>query len=137
MKSLLLAAILLLLASQTLSASNEALVGLWKSDSELTIASYKSSKSVSPEGERALDEMFGKLTLNFGSEEVQVDRGIAGVEVVSTPYRISESDAEHVVIEFINPDGSIDEIAEYHFEGQCIKRKQPDKEWHEYFCRVQ
>ncbi len=134
MKPLLLVTILLLFACTTVTASNAVLLGLWKSDAAQTIASYKSTKTVSAEGQQSLERMFGKITLNFGAKEVLIDGGVPGVEAVSIPFRIRDSDGEHIVVEFLKPDGSVDETAEYHFEGDCMKRQQ---EWYEYFCQVQ
>ena len=126
---------LLLFGVAETGLSDWPLMGTWKSNAPLTIESIESVRELSPEVRAAYGRMFGKTTLTFSEDSVEVDPAIPGAEIFSLPYRVVESTSEKITIEYGSPD--TDETAVYFFENICMKRKQPGHDYFEYWCKVE
>ena len=114
-----------------------ALQGTWLSNAELTIKSIESKKELTDEARAAYVSMFGKMKLTFETDEVIVDHGIPAPTstVFREHYQIRSSGTDYVVVEF-GRSATKTEKAKYIFDDNCIKRKQVNAEWFEYFCKI-
>lgn len=136
MKASTYVTVLLLFSATETESSDWSLLGTWQSNASLTIESIESVGELSPEGRAASGRMFGKMTLTFSEDSVEVDLGVLGAENFSRPYRVVESTSEKITIEYGSP-GDPEDTADYFLEDSCMKRKQPSQDFYEYWCKVE
>lgn len=116
---------------------DQRLLGRWKSNKELTIASIKYHKPMTPAKRAKFESLFGKLVVTYDrtymTAEMPATRGYS-VWRNSIPYRVIGSDKDSIAILSKDPERRIEHI---HFEG-------PDRYWlylfgtgwKEYFDRI-
>ena len=121
-------------------ASNP-LIGVWKSNSELTLASLSTTDGISDDSREYLKQnVFGLLTREFTATEVRTYFGrIKEGEPGSSyqPYRILESNDNKIVIEHTDPLTGKRTVSTLYPENNCYYELVSKWQYKEYFCREQ
>lgn len=116
------------------------LMGRWKSNKELTIASIKYRKPMTPVKRAVFESVFGKLMLTYDRTHVTAEMPAMGRHPVwqnRIPYRVVGSDKNSVAIMSADPLTGESTIEHIYFEG-------PNRYWFylfgtgwkEYFDRI-
>ena len=135
-KASVLIATLALIACVAKQLPHHALLGKWKSNAELTLASMNNVKGVTPEA-RALfeDDFFGHLIIEWKEHESRAvnekDKYDSGYE----SYQVLETINEHITLKEWND--ILQRYDEYtlYLEGDCYYVITSKFEFREYFCR--
>lgn len=131
-----------LLAPLALAQDNAVtwLKGTWKSNRELSIATFTTKKEVSPEKRAKLESLFGKMTAEFAGDTVTLDvPAIDDQPAVheTIPYTIVSKANTKISLRWTNPTTKKAEIQVITFEGpDRFWMALPVPGWREYYDRV-
>jgi hypothetical protein len=90
------------------------LLGTWKSDKRQTFRWFYPKPGCPPESLRRLKALFGKLVVRWGYRKFRSD--LEGYKD-SEPYEVVASDAESVVVRFLDTGDPRGRLRQIHFEG--------------------
>ena len=115
------------------------LIGIWKSNSEMTLASLNAVESISEESREYLKQnVFGLLTREFTPTALRTYFGHVKENESANqfqPYRILASTDTRVQLEHTDPlTGNVVESV-FYFEGNCYYELVSKWQYREYFCR--
>jgi len=147
-----------LLASLSASAvqPKAVLVGLWKSDHDLTMSFIQRNVKMEDQAYKFLNSLMGHMTLKVTEDELHYDFPDHEVMVNSekkpfegfngtSPYKVLYNDDRIVVISLIQPITGKSDVTIYHFDSDKImwtyeggaEPPVPDMHIREYFRRIE
>ena len=113
------------------------LQGRWQSNAEKTLADI-ARVSLDEAILVAEADLFGRLQLEYQGKRVRVyDPGWAtdAGDIPWMPYRVLGEGPDYLDLRIGSPEQGFQETRLI-FEGLCYKQRQPGKDWHEFFCKV-
>ncbi len=115
------------------------LIGIWKSNSERTLASLNTVEGISDDARKYLKQnVFGLLTREFTATELRTYFGQVKAGEQSSkfqPYRIVETNDNKIVIEHTDPLTNKKTVSTLYPEGECYYELVSKWQYKEYFCR--
>jgi hypothetical protein len=122
------------------SSSDSRLIGDWRSNRALTVASFPPQRKLTPDRRASFDGLFGRLTLNYTRRYLYTHLPTKSTEPPfrqRIPYRVLASDAGSVTIALKDSLGGQHTTQQIHFVG-------PNRYWiplgtkgaREYFDRL-
>ena len=119
-------------------APGNPLIGIWKSNSELTLASLNAIDGISENSREYLKQnVFGRLTREFTESHLRTYFGRVKedeTESAFQPYQILNRDAEKITIEHTEPLSGKSITSIFYLEGDCYYEVVSKWQYQEYFC---
>jgi len=116
------------------------LVGIWKSNTEMTLASLNATEGISEDSQEYLKQnVFGLLTREFTDSEIRTYFGNVkegAPESTFQPYRILQESDNAIAIEHTDPLTNKVMQSTFYLAGDCYYELVSKWQYQEYFCRT-